>query len=296
MIQWKILVLFTAILSIASCNSNQNSRTVTIASKNYTENIILSHILAELVQAKSDIEVDLKPNMGTTSIVWQAFQSGNVDIYPDYTGTIYQAILKKQDKAGQDETLRIVQEAISNEYQGKVFEPFGFNNTYAIAMLRTRAEQLSITKISDLKNHLDLIAGFDSEFIARDSDGAEPMFAAYGFKPEQPMIQLEIGLRYQAIIEEQADYTDAYSTDAKLKRFDMKILEDDLNFFPPYYAVPVVHQKTLERLPELEEIISQLSGRINDSEMTAMNYDVEENRLEPKEVAFKFLKAKGLIQ
>ncbi|MEM9424242.1 MAG: glycine betaine ABC transporter substrate-binding protein, partial [Spirochaetota bacterium] len=291
MTKWKILFLFAILLFTASCNSGKGRKNLIIASKNFTENIVLGNIIAEWVSAKSDIEVELKPNMGSTFVVWQALKSGDIDLYPDYTGTIYQATLKKEKKASADESLRIVQQELKDQYKMKVFNPFGLNNTYALAMLRSRAEELGISKISDLRNHLDLIAGFDSEFMSRSNDGSEPMFAAYGFQPAQPIIQLEIGLRYKAVTEGQADYTDAYSTDAKLKRFDMKVLEDDLSFFPPYYAVIVANQDALQRFPELEGLLAELEGNIDDAEITAMNYKVEEDKIDPEEVALNFLKS-----
>ncbi|WGK69894.1 glycine betaine ABC transporter substrate-binding protein [Candidatus Haliotispira prima] len=294
--KWKILSLFSMILLFSSCGGQKGSKTLTIASKNFTENIVLAHIVSELVSGNSDIEVITKPNLGATFLVWEAMQNGDIDIYPDYTGTIYQAHLKKTEKVSAEESLRIAQQEMNDKYQMKVFDPFGLNNTYAIGMLRTRAEELGISKISDLRNHLDLVAGFDSEFISRDTDGSGPMFAAYGFEPEQPIVQLEIGLRYKAIIENQADYTDAFSTDAKLKRFDMVLLEDDLSFFPPYYAVTVARQDALERFPELPGILAKLVGTIDDETMTAMNYDVEEKKIKPKEVAIKFLKSRSLIK
>ncbi len=292
-----VVLLITSVSSLfAIGNSGQKGRTLTIATKNFTENIVLGHVIAELISAKSDnINVQLKDNLGSTFVVWKALQSGDIDIYPDYTGTIYQAHLKKEKKVSADESLRIVQAEMADKYSMKVFEPFGLNNTYAMAMLRNRAEKLGIGKVSDLAKHPDLIAGFDSEFASRTADGAEPMFEAYGFRPNKPIVQLEIGLRYKAVTEGQADYTDAYTTDAKLKRFDMVILEDDKQFFPPYYAVTVARQDALARFPELEGILSALNGTIADAEITDMNYDVEENRTNPKDVAIKFLKSKGLI-
>ena len=294
--KWKILCILAIVLSIISCSSGKGDKKLIVASKNFTENIILSHIIGELVVANSDIEVEMKDNLGSSFVVWQAMRSGDIDIYPDYTGTVYQAYLKREGKASADESLRIVQQEMNDQYQIKVFEPFGFNNTYAIGMLRTLAEELGITKISDLRDHRDLVAGFDGEFISREVDGAAPMFATYGFEPAKPVVQLEVGLRYQAIIEGQANYTDAFSTDAKLKRFDLAILEDDLSFFPPYYGIALLRQDVLERFPELESLLTQLEGRIDDEKMIGMNYDVEENKLKPADVAIKFLKSEGLIQ
>ena len=288
------LAVFGASALFAAGNSGKK-KTLVVATKNHTESIVLGHIIAEMVRGNSDIEVQLKENMGGTFVVFQAMESGDIDIYPDYTGTIYAANLKKTEKVSAEESLAIVQREMSEKYQMKAFGPYGLNNTYAIGMLRSRAEELGIEKISDLAQHPDLIAGFDSEFMAREVDGAVPMLAAYGFEPANPIVQLEIGLRYAAIVEGEADYTDAYSTDAKLKRFDIKILEDDKAFFPPYYALTVAREDTLQRLPELDGILRRLEGALSDEEALQLNFEYEENKRKPQDVALEFLQSKGLI-
>ncbi len=292
--RWKALFLLTIVFILASCG--KDSRKLTIASKNFTEGIILSYIIAEMVKGNSDIEVDLKPCMSSSFVVWQALKSGDIDLCPEYTGTIYQAYLKNTGKLSADETLRVVRQQIKDKYNMEVFAPLGLNNTYALCMLRNRAEELEINKISDLREHLDLVAGFDNEFVGRPGDGAEPLFAAYGFRPQQPVLQLDAGLKYKAIMAGHADYTDAYSTDAKIQHFDLRLLEDDGDFFPPYYAVPLAQGDILERFPELDGLLAQLTNIISNEEMIAMNYDVEENKLKPQEVAINFLKSKNLIR
>ena len=161
----KVSCFLAMVLIFASCH--KDGRKLTIASKNFTESIILSYIIAEMVEGNSDIEVDLKLNMISTFVVWQALKSGDIDLYPEYTGTIYQAHLQNTGKLSADETLRVVRQQIKDEYNMKVFDPLGLNNTFAIGMLRSRAEELGIDRISDLRQHLDLIAGFDNEYISR---------------------------------------------------------------------------------------------------------------------------------
>ena len=281
---------------VAAGNSGKKSKKLVVATKNHTENILWGHIIAEMIRGNSDIEVELKENMGGTFVVFQAMENGDIEVYPDYTGTIYAANLKKTEKVGAEESLRIVQREMSEKYQMKAFGPYGFNNTYVMGMLRPRAEELGIEKVSDLAKYPDLIAGFDSEFMGREVDGAKPMFAAYGFEPANPVIQLEVGLRYAALVEGKVDYTDAYGTDAKLKRFDIKLLKDDKEFFPPYYQLTVVREDTLERLPELGPILRRLEGSANDEEAQQLNFEYEENKRKAKDVAIEFLKSKGLIQ
>ena len=289
------LAIFGASALAAAGNAGKK-KTLVVATKNHTENILWGHVIAEMIRGNSDIEVKMKENMGSTFVVYQAVESGDVEVFPDYTGTIYAAKLKKTEKVSAEELLRIVQREMSEKYQLKAFGAYGFNNTYAMAMLRPRAEELGIETISDLAKHPDLIAGFDSEFMAREIDGAVPMLAAYGFEPANPIVQLEVGLRYAAVIEGEADYTDAYTTDAKLLRFDMKLLEDDREFFPSYYQLTVVREDTLKRLPELEPIFRRLEGIANEEEAMQLNFEYEENQRRPQDVAIEFLKSKGLIR
>ena len=280
---------------VAGGNSGKKSRKLVVASKNHTESIVWAHVITEMIRGNSDIEVELKENMGGTFVVFAAMKSGDIDLYPDYTGTLYSANLKKTEKVSEDESLRIIQREMQQKHQMKVYEPYGYNNEYVIAMLRPKAEKLGIEKISDLEQHRDLIAGFNSEFMAREVDGPKPMFAHYGFEPANPMVQLEIGLRYAAAIEGKIDYFEAFSTDAKLKRFDIKLLEDDKVFFAPYYGVTVVREDTLKRFPELDGILKRLEWITTSPGALDLNFEVEENNRRPQDVVIEYLKAEGLI-
>ena len=248
-----------------------------------------------MIRAQSDIEVELKANLGITPVLIAAMRGGHVHVYPEYLGTIYSMKLKKTERVGAEQMLRIVQREMSNNYQMKVFKPYGFNNTYVMGMLRTRAEELGIEKISDLAKHPDLIAGFDIEFIERKGDGMKDMFAFYGFEPTNPIVHLEFDEKYPALAEGKVGYTDPFSTDAKLKYFDIKFLEDDKEFFPPYHCLTVVREDSLEQFPELGPILSGLENIVNDEEAMQLNFEVEENNREPKEVAIEFLTTKGWI-
>ena len=284
-----------AVQLAAAGNAGKKGKKIVVASKNHTESIVWAHVITEMIRGNSDIEVELKENMGGTFVVFQAMKNGDIDMYPDYTGTLYSANLKKTERVSEEESLRIIQREMSEKHQMKVYEPYGYNNEYVIAMLRPKAEELGIEKISDLGNHLDLIAGFNSEFLAREVDGPKPMFAAYGFEPNKPLVQLEIGLRYAAVLEGKIDYFEAFSTDAKLKRFDIKLLEDDKVFFAPYYGVTVVRDDTLARLPELDGILKRLEWITDSPGALDLNFEVEENKRNPQDVAIEYLKAEGLI-
>ncbi len=266
---------------------------IVIASKNFTENIILADIMAALIRAKTDLTVEVKNNLGSTFVVHQALESGDIDIYPDYTGTLYQAKLKHTERVSAEESFHIVKKELYDEFGWVVFETFGFNNTYAIGMLKERADELGLQKISDLQRYPELIPGFDSEFMAR-ADGGIAMFDYYGIS-HSDIVSLEIGLRYQAIIEKKADYTDVFSTDSKLKRFNMTLLEDDRNFFSQYYAIPVARKEIIEQYPELISVLSLLAESIDEQTMIDLNYQAEEDKIETEKIALDFLQQKALI-
>lgn len=288
------IFILTIVLSGSFLLSCGEKAAIVIASKNFTENIILAEIISTIIQEKTDITVEVKQNFGSTFVVHQAMETGEIDIYPDYTGTLYQAKLKLTESVSPEKSLAIVQHEMLNQFNWIVFPSFGFNNTYAMGLLKTRADELGLRTISDLRWHPYLIAGFDSEFIAR-KDGGKKMLEAYNIALENKIVSLEIGLRYQAINEKEVDFTDVFSTDSKLKRFNMVILEDDKNFFPAYYAVPVVRKEVLDKYPEIIAALSFLENILDEETMINLNFKVEEEKMKAKEVAREYLEIRSLI-
>ena len=286
----KVFMIVLSMILLSSCIKKKD---IVIASKNYTENIILAELMATLIQETTDITVKVKDNLGSTFVVLQALESGDIDLYPGYTGTLYQAKLKQTRKLSAEESFNFVKRELYNQYNWVVFDAFGFNNTYAIGLLKERADELGLKTISDLQKYPDLVPGFDNEFIAR-ADGGIAMLEYYGIDSSN-IFSLEIGLRYKAIQEKKADYTDVYSTDSKLKRFEMIILEDDKNFFPAYYAIPVARKEIVEKYPEIISVLALLANSIDEKSMIDLNYQVEENKIDPKEAALQFLQRKELL-
>src|SRR4030095_16562083 len=208
------------------------------------------------------------------------------DMYPEYTGTISEAILKLPGKVDDKTLNQLLQEKENLE----ISETFGFNNTYAFAVKRKTAEKFGLKKMSDLTGKNDLKLALSYEFLKR-KDGWESVASAYGL-PQKP-VGIEHGLAYQALDEGKIDLTDVYSTDGEIPRYDLVILEDDKNFFPKYYGVPFF-RKDLD--PKVKTIIAKLSHTLNDSLMQSLNAQVIYEKKSFYEVAHLFLKSKGLIK
>ena len=268
---------------------------VVVGSKFDVENRLLGEILAQLIEAHTPIPVERRLGLGGTAVVFSAIQSGEVDIYPEYTGTGWAVQLGLSEPVREPlrAYLRVARE-FRQRWNLVWLQPFGFENSYELAMRGPTAERMGIRSISDLIAHQDEIrAGLSHEFLNRE-DGYPGLAAAYGL--DLPNLNgLEHGLAYEAIISDRVDVIDTWTTDGKLLEYDIRVLEDDLGFFPPYDAAPVIRAETLERHPELEALLGVLAFRIDDRRMQALNYRVEEVGGEYGEVAREFLASEELL-
>lgn len=280
---------FTALL--AGCGAGKK---VVIGSKDFTENIILAEMMAQLIEKHTDIKVERRLNMGGTFINFEAIKKGDIDIYPEYTGTGLTAQLKMDVLNDADQVYTIVKDEFNRQFDIDWLKPFGFNNTYAIAVPEKLAQEHKLIKNSDLSAVAgQLVFGAEHEFFNRQ-DGYEGFIEKYGISFKD-VAKMNVSLKYQAIGEGKMDVTDAFATDGQIIQYKLKILEDDLGFFPPYYAAPVVRNETLKRYPELEGILNKLDGKISDQEMTELNYKADTEKMEIKAIVEAFLKAKGLL-
>jgi len=279
----------------AAPRSSQAGRRIVIGSKSFTENRLLGEIMAQLIEAQTDIRVERRVNLGGTTVVFTALRSGKIDIYPEYTGTAWTVELGNPRAAsGSLRVYLYVADEFARRYDLTWLRPFGFNNSYALAMDATRADQLGVRSISDLRQHEDRLRfSFTHEFLDRP-DGYPGLAKAYGLKTRQ-LRGIEHGLAYAAIRTGRTDIIDTYTTDGKLLRYDIRVLLDDQQFFPPYDAAPVVRTSTLEQYPELRRVLNRLAFRIDDATMRKLNYQVEERGGSFKEVARAFLRANGFV-
>ncbi|MFT7667588.1 MAG: osmoprotectant transport system permease protein [Planctomycetota bacterium] len=288
----RVLVLVLAFLLAGAGRAQEQ---VVIGSKNFTESRILGELMALLIEEHTALEVEHRSGLGGTLVCFAALEAGEIDVYPEYTGTGWSAILKREGGIGDSlSTFLQVEEEFRSRYGIEWLQPFGLNNTYALAMNAERATELGVRSISDLIPHASkLRAGFSHEFVER-SDGYAGLSPFYGLKLGK-VNGMEHGLAYEAMAAGEIDLIDAYSTDGKLLRYSLTVLADDRGFFPPYNAAPIVRAEALSRYPKLRATLQRAAFQISDEEMTTLNYEVEVDRREFRDVARDFLNSKGLI-
>jgi osmoprotectant transport system substrate-binding protein len=288
-------IIAVLVFAFYGCSNSgaKNSDTITVGSKNFTENIIIAHMMADLVEEYTDLTVVRKVNLGGSNVAWTALENNDIQMYPDYTGTIVANYY--QEKTGTSaETLAKTKE-LTAEDNLKALDALGFNNTYTLAVTQETAEKYNLNSFSDLVKVSDkMILGCEFEFKDRP-DGYPGLKSAYQmeFKDVKGM---DHGIMYRSLDEGEVDVVDAYATDGQIKVFDLKILEDDLEFFPPYDCLPMVRQDTLDRYPEIEEALNKLAGKIDEQIMQDLNARVDDQGLKEDIVARDFLVSIGLIE
>jgi osmoprotectant transport system permease protein len=254
------LLLFAAVVSA-------HANPVVVGSKKFTESYVLGEIARHALR-DAGIAAEHRQGMGGTIILWQALRGGQIDIYPEYTGTIAQEILKN----GQQLSFQEIRDALRKFGVGMT-EPLGFNNTYALVMRRAEAQRAGIRTISDLRKHPELKIGLTHEFLNRQ-DGWRPLRDRYGL-PQQSVIGIDHALGYAALANDSIDVKDAYSTDAKIEENDLVVLEDDLGFFPKYEAVFLFRLSTS---PDAIEALRRLQGTLDEKRMTRLNAEAERTK------------------
>lgn len=274
----------------------QAKETLVIAGKLGPEPEILIHMYELLIEGETDLEVTVKPNFGKTSFLYEALKSGDIDIYPEFTGTVTSSLLKNPPQVSNDprEVYEAARDGIAKQDKLALLEPMLYQNTYAVAVPQKLADQYKLTTISDLKSvEAKVKAGFTLEFNDRE-DGNKGLQSLYGLYLQ--VSTLEPALRYQAIQAGDIQITDAYSTDAEIVKYDLKVLEDDKQLFPPYQGAPLLRQEVLEKHPELKEVLGKLAGKITAEEMSQMNYEVGVEGKSAEQVARAYLESQDLLK
>lgn len=275
--------------------ANQDKEIV-IAGKLGAEPEILINMYKLLIEEETDIEVELKPGLGKTSFVFNALESGSIDIYPEFTGTAISEFLK--ETATSTERSVVYQQAkdgLLQKFQLVMLEPMAYNNTYTLAVTKELAEQYQLKNISDLKEiQSDVKAGFTLEFSDRE-DGYKGIQSLYGIKFPN-LVTMEPKLRYVAVENGEINLVDAYSTDSELQQYGLQVLQDDENLFPPYQGAPLLREETVKEYPEIVDALNKLAGRVTDDEMRKMNYEVNIEGKSPSDVARSYLEGEGIIQ
>jgi osmoprotectant transport system permease protein len=269
--------------------------TITIGSKDGSEMILLGHMLADLVEAHTTIHVDRRFNLGGTLVCYNALRLGGLDAYVEYTGTALTTILKEPVQTDPRAVLARVRGELAARDHVVCLDPFGFENTFALLMRREQAERLGIRKISDLRPHLGQIRpGFGPEFMNRP-DGYPGLIRAYGLEFAHAPREMDRNLLYQALANNSLDLAAGDSTDGRIAAFNLVQLDDDRRYFPPYEAVPLVREETLERFPQLRDVLNLLGGKIDAVAMRQLNREVDEQKKDPEEVARSFLRRVAML-
>src|SRR6266568_9210906 len=287
-------VLTMLVLLLPSCSPSHANRIV-VGSKNFTESFVLGELIAQQIEAHTNLKVERRFYLAGTYICQQAILAGRIDVYPEYTGTALTAILKQPASGAKEEVYRRVKSEYERRFGLTLGPAFGFNDTFALEMRGEDARRLHIKTLSQATAFApQWRAGFGYEFMERP-DGYRGLAATYGLHfAEQPRI-MDLGLLARALKDHQIDLAAGNTTDGLIPALDLFVLEDDRHYFPPYEAVPVVRRQTLEQHPEVAGILAEFAGKISDQEMQQLNYAVDGEHRDVKEVAREFLRRKGLV-
>jgi osmoprotectant transport system substrate-binding protein len=281
-----------AVLLFAGCSSRHSS--IVVGSKNFTEQAVLGEILAQHIEKKTGLPVERRFYLAGSYICHQALLAGRIDLYPEYTGTALTAILKEKPAGLSNEVYDRVKADYRRRFELEVTEPLGFNNSFALVVRGDDARRLKLRTLSDLAReapHWRMGVGY--EFLERP-DGFPGLAKAYNLRFAEPPRVMDLGLLYRALSERQVDVVAGSSTDGLIQARGFVVLQDDKHYFPPYDAVPIVREQTLARYPALRAALSDLAGKISEDDMRRLNYAMDGEHRDLKELVAGFLREKQL--
>lgn len=285
--------LAVAILGLTSCGPPRADRIV-VGSKNFTEQAVLGEIIAQQIETRTHLPVERRFYLAGTYICQQAILAGRIDVYPEYTGTALTAILKLPASSDPGKVYDQVRSAYARRFSLLVAPPLGFNNTFALVIRGDDARRDHIKTISQAAAYTpQWRPGFGYEFMERP-DGYQGLVKTYGLKfGAEPRI-MDLGLLYKALTSHQVDLVAGNSTDGLISALGLTVLHDDRHYFPPYEAVPILRAATARRHPEVLKALEELAGKISAEDMQRMNYEVDGQHRDARDVAAEFLKSHGL--
>ncbi|HEV2751944.1 MAG TPA: glycine betaine ABC transporter substrate-binding protein [Gemmatimonadales bacterium] len=244
---------------------------IVVGSKNFTESDLLGEIVAQQIQRRTSVPVERRFHLGGTFVCHQAITAGQIDLYVEYTGTAYTALLKLPPGPGPDSVYRAVAAQYRQRFGLVWGKPLGFDNTFAITARRADAARHGLQRISDLARVAPRWrAGFGYEFLER-ADGFRGLADVYGLRFAAPPTAMDLGLTYRALAEGKVDVIAGNSTDGQIAALDLVVLEDDRHYFPPYQAATVTRGQTLDAHPEVGRALAELDGKISNAEMRRLN-------------------------
>ncbi len=290
-----ILGLFIVIFGAYFSLNSKKDKTINIATKPMTEGYILGQMLTELIEQDTDLKVNITNGVGGgTSNIHPAIVKGEFDLYPEYTGTSWEAVLKKEDSYDESKFDEL-QKEYKEKYNLEYVNLYGFNNTYGLAVNKDIAEKYNLKTYSDLaKVSNNLIFGAEYDFFERE-DGYKELQKIYNIDFKKK-IDMDIGLKYQAMKDKKIDVMVIFTTDGQLAVSDVIVLEDDKKMYPSYRAGTVVRSEILSEYPELKPVLEKLNNILDDKTMADLNYQVESEGKKPEDVAREYLQEKGLLE
>ena len=290
-----ILGLFIVIFGVYFSLNSEKDKTINIATKPMTEGYILGQMLTELIEQDTDLKVNITNGVGGgTSNIHPAIVKGEFDLYPEYTGTSWEAVLKKEDSYDESKFDEL-QKKYKEKYNLEYVNLYGFNNTYGLAVNKDIAEKYNLKTYSDLaKISNNLIFGAEYDFFERE-DGYKELQKVYNMNFKK-QIDMDIGLKYQAMKDKKIDVMVIFTTDGQLAISDVVVLEDDKKMYPSYRAGTVVRSEILSEYPELKPVLEKLNNILDDKTMADLNYQVESEGKKPEDVAREYLQEKGLLE
>ncbi|MBW4480686.1 MAG: ABC transporter substrate-binding protein [Tolypothrix brevis GSE-NOS-MK-07-07A] len=287
---------FLLVITLASCQFNSNNKSgvdIVVASKGFTEQDILSELLAQQIETTTNLKVERR-RFTSALVTHSALITGKIDAYIEYTGVAFTSILKQKVINDAKVLYEKLKQGYAQQFNLEVMKPLGFENTFAMIIRGEDAKRYNIQTLSQAAKYTpQWRGGFGYEFVERE-DGFTGLAKTYDFRFAKPPRLMELGLIYRALLQKQVDMINGNSTDGQIARLGLVVLKDDKQYFPPYEAAPIVRQATLKKYPEVRKAIAQLSGRITADEMRQLNYQVEGELQDIKDVVRQFRKSKGL--
>jgi glycine betaine/choline ABC-type transport system substrate-binding protein len=289
---WVIVAAACALIVMGYLYSGPAAGRIAVGSKDFSEQVILGEILAQAIEAETGLKVERRFDLGG-NLAHEALVAGEIDVYPEYTGTALLAILRGKPLKDPREVYRVVADEYARRFDLVWSEPLGFNNTFAILVRAEDARRLNLKTISDAARVSgQWRAGFGQDFMSR-ADGYPGFAKTYGFH-FQEIREMELALTYRALAEKQVDLIAGNSTDGLITRYGLAQLEDDRSYFPPYDAVPVARRALLDKHPRVRQLLQRLGGTLTVDEMRKLNYAVDGEKRQPKDVAREFLTQKKI--
>lgn len=288
-----LVTVVLGVLLLAACGGQ--AKPVRVGSKDFTEEFIVGNMYALLLEANG-IPVERKLNLGGTPVLQQALVSDQVDLYPEYTGTGLLTVLKLPTNTNATQVFNTVRDEYKKQFNLAWLAPAPMNNTQALAMKKDVAARYGIKTISDMAAHAGELTMIGPPEFEQREDGLPGIQKAYGNFKLKKYLSVDPGLRYEGLVNGQADVAVAFGTDGQIAAYDLLVLQDDKGLFPPYQIAPVIRQQALDANPKIAELLNKLAPLLTDATMQKLNFEVDGKKREPADVAKEFLQQNGLIK